>query len=67
MGNQGRKGEVVLAFVEGQHRELVIHEITSDGRMAQCYWTQGSSKHFVTVFLGTAQKIEDGSGSYPGT
>lgn len=58
--NQFRKGEVVRAFVQGEHRELVVDKIASDGSVAQCYWTQGGSKHFVMVFAGAAQKVATG-------
>lgn len=60
MNNQFRKGDVVRAFVEDQHRELVIDEIASNGQLAQCYWLQGASKKFVMVFLGAVQKLQDG-------
>lgn len=60
MNNQFRKGEVVRAFVEGQHRELVIDAVASDGRLAQCYWERGRSKQFVMVFLGSVQKVQKG-------
>jgi hypothetical protein len=60
MNTQFRQGDVVRAFVEGQDRELVIHEIASDGRLAQCYWVQGGRKQFVMVFLGAVQKVQDG-------
>ena len=60
MNNQLRKGDVVRAFVEGHHRELVIDAIASDGRLAQCYWTEGRSKHFVMLFLGAEQNAQEG-------
>jgi hypothetical protein len=59
MNNQFRKGDVVRAFVDGQHRDLVIDEIASNGRLSQCYWLQGGSKQFVMVFLGAVQKVQD--------
>lgn len=60
MNNQFRKGDVVRAFVEGQLRELVIDTIASDGRLAQCYWTEGRSKHFVMLFLGALPNAQEG-------
>jgi hypothetical protein len=60
MNNQFRKGDVVRALVEDQHRELVIDEIASNGELAQCYWVQGGRKQFVMVFLGAVQKVQDG-------
>lgn len=58
--NQFRKGDVVRALVEDQHRELVIDEIASNGQLAQCYWMQGRSKQFVMVHLGAVQRLRDG-------
>lgn len=60
MNNQFRKGDVVRVFVEGQLRALVIDTIASDRRLAQCYWTEGRSKHFVMVFLGAEQNAQEG-------
>jgi hypothetical protein len=59
MNNQLRKGDLVRAFVEGRDRELVIDEIASNGRLAQCSWFQGRSKQFVMVFLSAVQKVPD--------
>lgn len=59
MVNQFRKGETVLAFVEGQYRELVIDDIASNGQLAQCYWTEGATRRFVMIVIGAARKLED--------
>jgi hypothetical protein len=56
--SQFRKGQSVWALVEGEQRELVVHEVTSNGAVAQCYWTNGRVRQFVMLFAGGPQKVE---------
>jgi hypothetical protein len=60
--HQFRKGQIMWALVEGEQRQLVVDKVTSDGTVAQCYWTNGRIRQFVMVFAGARQKM-DGTGS----
>jgi hypothetical protein len=51
MLDEYRKGSLLRTVVDGEYREVVIDYVTSNGRLAQCYWLQGSNKRFVTVSL----------------
>jgi hypothetical protein len=53
-----RKGSLLRTFVDGQYREVVIDHVTSNGRLAQCYWLERGNKRFVTVSLGPGQRAE---------
>jgi hypothetical protein len=55
---QFRKGQTVWALVQGEHRALIVDSVTSDGTVAQCYWTDGRNREFVMVFAGAQQKEE---------
>jgi hypothetical protein len=57
------KGALLRALVEGQYRDVVIEHVSSNGRLAQCYWLQGSNKRFVTVSLEVNQRAGHPSGS----
>jgi hypothetical protein len=58
-----QKGALLRALVEGQYRDVVIDYVTSNGRLAQCYWLQGSNKRFITVSLDVHEKATHPSGS----
>lgn len=46
-----QKGALLRTLVDGEYRDVVIDYVTSNGRLAQCYWLQGGNKRFVTVSL----------------
>lgn len=52
-----RRGDVVLALCEGVSRELVVEQVSSDGRVAQCSWTTAGVKRYATVLLHRAHKV----------
>lgn len=56
--SQFHKGQIVWALVGGEQRELVVDEVTSNGTVAQCYWTNGRVRQFVMLFGGAPQKVE---------
>jgi hypothetical protein len=53
-----RGGALLRTLVEGQYREMVIDYVTSNGRLAQCYWVDQGNKRFVTVTLPAESKAE---------
>lgn len=58
MSSAYQKGALLRTFVEGRDREVVIDYITSNGRLAQCYWLEQGNKRFVTISLRIEPKGE---------
>jgi hypothetical protein len=53
-----RKGASLRTLVGGQYRDVVIDHVTSNGRLAQCYWLQGGTKRYVAVSLPAEARAE---------
>lgn len=52
MEHRFRKGDLVIVRVKGRSREMEIDHVTADGGLAQCFWREGSSRHYAMIRLG---------------
>ena len=52
-----QEGDRLRLWVGGKWRDLQIEILTSDRQLAQCSWTERTTKHYVTCKLGGLKKV----------
>ena len=59
MEQRFRRGDFVTVRVAGRPQRVEIDHVTADGGLAQCFWREGTSKHYAMIRLASVRPAGD--------